>query len=132
MSVEKLKFWCQKVLPLTYDESLSYYEVLCKTNHKLNEVIDALNNLNPEVTDYESLTNLPSINNVELIGNKTSADLGISTDYDDLDNLPTLEGVTLQGDMTLGDFDLATTVMVQRMIQAAINNAITSALNSNY
>lgn len=24
------RFWCQKVLPLVYDESLSYYEVLCK------------------------------------------------------------------------------------------------------
>lgn len=24
------KFWCQKALPLVYDDSLSYYEVLCK------------------------------------------------------------------------------------------------------
>lgn len=24
------RFWCQKVLPLVYDDSLSYYEVLCK------------------------------------------------------------------------------------------------------
>ena len=28
-------------------------------------------------TDYEALNNLPQINNVELIGNKTLADLGI-------------------------------------------------------
>lgn len=26
----RLRFWCQKVLPLVYDESLSYYEMLCK------------------------------------------------------------------------------------------------------
>ena len=32
-------FWCQKVLPLVYDESLSYYEVLCKVRDKLNELI---------------------------------------------------------------------------------------------
>ena len=32
-------FWCQKVLPLVYDESLSYYEVLCKVVAKLNELI---------------------------------------------------------------------------------------------
>lgn len=32
-------FWCQKVLPLVYDESLSYYEVLCKVRYKLNELI---------------------------------------------------------------------------------------------
>lgn len=32
-------FWCQKVLPLVYDESLSYYEVMCKIRDKLNELI---------------------------------------------------------------------------------------------
>lgn len=36
-------FYCQKVLPLTYDNSLSYYEQLCKTTHKINEVIQLLN-----------------------------------------------------------------------------------------
>ena len=32
-------FWCQKVLPLVYDNSLSYYEVLCKVVEYLNRVI---------------------------------------------------------------------------------------------
>lgn len=27
---EKFNFWCNKVLPLVYDDSLSYYEVICK------------------------------------------------------------------------------------------------------
>lgn len=35
--------FCQKVLPLTYDESLSYYEFLCKLTHKINEVIEWVN-----------------------------------------------------------------------------------------
>lgn len=39
-NVETLRFWCRKVLPLVYDDSLSYYEVLCKVVAKLNEVID--------------------------------------------------------------------------------------------
>lgn len=30
MLVENYRWFCQKVLPLVYDESLSYYEVLCK------------------------------------------------------------------------------------------------------
>lgn len=30
--------WSQKVLPLTYDESLSYYEVLCKLRDYINEM----------------------------------------------------------------------------------------------
>lgn len=38
--VHPMRFWSQKVLPLVYDDSLSYYEVLCKVVHKLNEVIN--------------------------------------------------------------------------------------------
>lgn len=37
------KFWTQNVLPLVYDDSLSYYEVLCKISAKLNEVIKFVN-----------------------------------------------------------------------------------------
>ena len=43
--IDKLKYWCNKILPLVYDDSLSYYEVLCKTSAKLNEVIDSTNGL---------------------------------------------------------------------------------------
>jgi hypothetical protein len=38
-------FYCQHVLPLVYDESLSYYEVLCKLQTKLNEVIKSQNDI---------------------------------------------------------------------------------------
>lgn len=41
--ISDFKFWCQKVLPLVYDDSLSYYEVLCKVSEKLNDVINNLN-----------------------------------------------------------------------------------------
>lgn len=40
MAINKLRYWCYKVLPLVYDDSLSYYELLCKVVEKLNEVID--------------------------------------------------------------------------------------------
>ena len=33
-------FWCYKVLPLVYDDSLSYYEVLCKVVKYINGLID--------------------------------------------------------------------------------------------
>ena len=39
---------CQKVLPLVYDESLSYYEVLCKVQQKLNELIKINNAIRDE------------------------------------------------------------------------------------
>lgn len=38
-----------KVLPLIYDNSLSYYEVLNKLIAKLNEIIEAID------TDFESI-----------------------------------------------------------------------------
>lgn len=44
MSIPKLKhfrFWCQSVLPLVYDDSLSYYEVLCKVVDYINKLIDS-------------------------------------------------------------------------------------------
>ena len=41
--VEHLRYWVQKVLPLVYDDSLSYYELLDKVVKKLNETIDVAN-----------------------------------------------------------------------------------------
>ena len=38
--LDKFRFWCYKVLPLVYDESLSYYEVLCKVVKYINDLID--------------------------------------------------------------------------------------------
>ncbi len=43
------RFWCQKVLPLVYDDSLSYYELLCKVVCKLNELAGNQNNLSDEI-----------------------------------------------------------------------------------
>ena len=37
--LKTLRFWCQKVLPLVYDESLSYYETLCKIVDYINDLI---------------------------------------------------------------------------------------------
>lgn len=41
--IDRIKYWCHKILPLTYDDSLSYYEVLCKLTNKINEVITWVN-----------------------------------------------------------------------------------------
>lgn len=41
--------WSQKVLPLTYDESLSYYEVLCKLRDYINEMGKRLDNYGEQV-----------------------------------------------------------------------------------
>ena len=45
------RFWCQKVLPAVYDDSLSYYEVLCKVTDYLNNVIENMDNLHLDMED---------------------------------------------------------------------------------
>lgn len=45
---DKLYVWVQKVLPLVYDDSLSYYEVLAKVVAKLNELINYTENYTVE------------------------------------------------------------------------------------
>ena len=37
------RYWCQKVLPLVYDDSLSYYELLCKVIDYLNKTMEDVN-----------------------------------------------------------------------------------------
>ena len=34
------RFWCQKILPIAYDDSLSYYELLCKVVDYLNKTME--------------------------------------------------------------------------------------------
>ena len=40
--LKTFSFWCQSVLPVVYDESLSYYELLCKVVDYINNIIDDL------------------------------------------------------------------------------------------
>ena len=43
--VEPVRYWCHKILPLVYDDSLSYMELLNKVVYKLNEVVNNNNEL---------------------------------------------------------------------------------------
>ena len=49
--INEFKFWCQKVLPLVYDDSLSYYEVLCKIKNSLKELIQNFNEIPGYIID---------------------------------------------------------------------------------
>lgn len=57
MNINPLKFYCQKVLPLAFDDSLSYYESLCKIADKLNEVIQSSNGIQPALEEIQSQIN---------------------------------------------------------------------------
>lgn len=42
--MDKILYPCgAKILPLTYDDSLSYYEQVCKLTTKMNEIINFIN-----------------------------------------------------------------------------------------
>lgn len=50
--LEQLQFWCQKVIPLVYEDSLSYYELLCKVVKYLNDLIANQNTVNSILAEY--------------------------------------------------------------------------------
>lgn len=50
---KKFRFWCQKVIPLVYDDSLSYYEVLCKVVDYLNHLIEDENKMLGEIEELQ-------------------------------------------------------------------------------
>ena len=60
--LSRFRFWCQKVLPAVYDDSLTYYELLCKVINKLNELIEKDNEqsdvINVLVKELEELRTL--------------------------------------------------------------------------
>ena len=42
--MDKVLYLCgAKILPLTYDDSLSYYEQVCKLTSKMNEIVNFIN-----------------------------------------------------------------------------------------
>ena len=74
----------------TTNELTNYYT---KNNTYTKNEVDALVAGGSGASDYSDLTNKPKINNVELSGNKSLSDLGItnfSGDYNDLSNKPTI------------------------------------------
>lgn len=54
--ITKLKFWTQRVLPIVFDDSLSFQELLYKVTQKINEVIGVVNDLGGQIqSDVESI-----------------------------------------------------------------------------
>lgn len=52
--IKNFRFWCQKVLPTIYDDSLSYYEVLCKISNLINDIIENMDSLAEAIEDLDS------------------------------------------------------------------------------
>lgn len=88
--IQPLRFITRAVLPLVYDESLSYYEFLCKVLDKLNIVItnsntqsEAIKALNTELKNFEASTDTKFLEyqaNVENLFNEVEAKLNLKED----------------------------------------------------
>lgn len=53
--IGNFRFWCQKTLPLVYDDSLSYYELLCKLTKFMQDAVEDISTLDKaylELQDY--------------------------------------------------------------------------------
>ena len=79
--------------------------------------------------NYNDLDNKPKINNVELIGNKTSNDLGLNN-YSNLDNKPKINGIELSGNKTSDDLLIVSKSELQQIVQDMTTN-INSKVNKS-
>lgn len=87
---EPLRLWCQKVLPLVYDDSLSYYEVLCKLTHYINKMGEDISSIpayiqslltNGTDVTFNTVNNMIDANLtpgmiVKTLGYRTNGDMG--------------------------------------------------------
>lgn len=106
--VEPFRFWCQKVLPLTYDDSLSYYELLCRVTNYINHIIDDLS---------------ASEQNIELLYNAFGQLQNyVNTYFDDLD-------VASEIDRKLDQ--MARTGVLTALVQPAITDVVEDWLEEN-
>ena len=55
--LKPFRYWCQKILPLVYDDSLSYYELLCKVVDYLNKTMEDVETLHGDVTNLNEAYN---------------------------------------------------------------------------
>lgn len=56
--IQRAQIYCAKVIPLVFDNSLSYYEFLCHVCAKLNETIDAVNAQNLNIVEFTKMISL--------------------------------------------------------------------------
>ena len=50
--VEKVRVYCAKIIPLVFDNTLSYYESICACVAKVNELCDAVNAQNLTIVEF--------------------------------------------------------------------------------
>ena len=113
------RFWCQMALPIVYDDSLSYYELL-------NKVVVYLNNTISDVATAE--TNIENINdtvehNMDALLTAYNLLQGYVNDY--FDNLDVQEEINNKLD------EMATSGALSNLLAPLIPDLVTNWLNTN-
>lgn len=124
------RFWCQKVLPLVYDDSISYYELLNKMVVYLNNVISDFN------TVAENFDNLDDAFDT-LQGSFNDTKNAMLSAYDQLqsyvnnyfDNLDVQEEINNKLDEMAEDGSL--TALLQPFIENQISTDVTAWLQAH-
>lgn len=120
------KFWAQKVIPLVYDDSLSYYEVLCKVVNYLNDVIQNVDNLNDSVD---------STNNsfAELEGYVNSTKDALINAYNELQDYVNtyFDNLDIQSEINEKLDEMADNGELTALLSPFIPDLVTSWLNSH-
>ena len=120
------RFWAQKVLPTVYDDSLSYYEVLTKLTHFINECIAELDNLNTGVEN----TNI-AFDDLQVYVNHTKNSL-LET-YDELQGFVNnyFDNVDTQAEIDRKLDEMADSGALSSVLSPFIPDLVTAWLNAN-
>lgn len=73
--VKPFRHACNKALPLVYDDSLSYYESVCKLVAKINEMVEVLNNITVDILDEANAYTDTAISSMEQRVNDAVSDV---------------------------------------------------------
>lgn len=116
--INKVRYHVYKILPLAYDDSLSYYEVLAKLTESVNEVIDRINYFVDLSDELDALsnkvdTNYNDLNQKIVTINLQIADLNkIRSDItENTRRITALEGVAKGLDGLFADVNTRMTIM---------------------
>lgn len=112
------RFWCQKVLPLVYDDSLSYYELLCKVVKYLNDVIANVDGLHDDV-----LSTNQAFYDLQNFVNDYFADLDVQSEIN-----AKLDAMAVDGSLT----ELLTPIvgdMIGDVVGAQISDVVASQID---
>lgn len=115
--IRPFHFWCQKVLPLVFDDSLSYYEVLGKMRDYLNKVIEELDENGKDISDirgdFDSLKGY-----VDNFFDNLNLDSEISSKLDDM--------------VTSGEMDTLIAPIVAQYSNPVFVSSVSEMLPTNY